>query len=53
MEVNMKHVACNKNIFHIAKFNTENLFLSRIDRLGKVVCLMCRQVTLGSVNTST
>jgi hypothetical protein len=45
MEVNMKHVAYNNNISHIAKLNTENLFLSFIDRLGKVVCSVCRQVT--------
>jgi hypothetical protein len=48
--VNMKHVVCNKNVSHILKFNTEKCFESLVDRLGKMVCLMCSQVTVGIVN---
>jgi len=53
MAVNVKHVVCNKNISHIVKFNTEKCFLSFVDRFGKMVYLMCSQLTVGSVNTST
>lgn len=51
-----EYEACsNKESSHIVKSQFEKRFLSFIDRLGKMVCLICSQVTVGehSVNTST